>query len=130
MNIKGEGTPVWIIIAIALGLIVLVVMALSFTGGFQQIWDKLNVFAGTGSLTTIGQACQIACTSGDVTSYCKQARSAGGLTQAQVNEIEKKVEGSTTNSTAPGKIDGKFSGVTCKNLANAGIIAVCSEISC
>jgi len=133
MNKKAQGTPVWIIIALVLGLVVLVVIALGFGAGWSELWQKMNVFTGGGSLATIGQACQIACSSNDVNSYCKQNRDIKGLSWDQVAPINgSSVITPTFPLQKPTTAEKyKAAEVTCNELDDANLISKCaSDLTC
>lgn len=70
MNKKGAEMTIGTIVIIVLALIVLVVVALGFTTGWRNLWDKVNVFSGGKTLATLAQSCSIACESGDINGWC------------------------------------------------------------
>ncbi|HUS51347.1 MAG TPA: hypothetical protein VMZ91_14355 [Candidatus Paceibacterota bacterium] len=122
INKKAEGTPVWIIIALVLGLIVLVIIAVGFAGGWTKLFEKFRIFGGT-TLSTIGQSCQVACAANDKTVYCFESRTVTGLTQQQVNTLK----GTNTTLPVPDVAD-KEAIVICKDLADKNFIAKCDKI--
>jgi len=122
INKKAEGTPVWIIIALVLGLIVLVIIAVGFAGGWTKLFEKFRIFGGT-TLSTIGQSCQVACAANDKTVYCFESRTVTGLTQKQVNDI---TGDNTTVIPTPDEAD-KQATVVCKDLAAKNFIAKCDK---
>lgn len=93
-NKKAEGTPIWIIIALVLGLLVLVMMAFGFTKGWGNLWTKMTDWTGggAGTASSLAQTCSLACASGDINSYCKTPRSVSGLTDVQTTDLVKSVK--------------------------------------
>jgi hypothetical protein len=83
MNKKGAEMTIGTIVIIVLALIVLVVVALGFTTGWRNLWDKVNIFGGGATLGAVGQACQIACSSEDINGFCKQPRIVSGVKEQQ-----------------------------------------------
>ena len=70
-NKRGQGLSVNAIILIVLGVVVLVVLILGFTIG----WDKVAPWIKTSNnVDTIAQACSTACTTGSVYDYCSVNR--------------------------------------------------------
>jgi hypothetical protein len=63
------------IIWLAIGVVVLLVVVVAFTGGFNKAWNKLVGFGGDGdSLETIGQQCKLAVDTDSTNSYCSTIR--------------------------------------------------------
>lgn len=120
MNKRGAELAIGTIIVIVLGLIVLVVVALGFTQGWQNLWEKVNVFAGGSSLSTVGQACQIACAANDVTGFCTQGRDIKKLSATNAKVLK--------DAGVSGLVGDKIEGVTCTTLATNGLIVKCPDI--
>jgi len=70
-NKKGQGLSVNAIILIILGIIVLVILILGFTIG----WNKFLPFIGGNNVQNIVTACETACTTGAKYDFCSTARS-------------------------------------------------------
>lgn len=71
VNKRGQGLSTNTLILIILGVIVLVVLALGFTMG----WDKIAPWIGGGSnVDTIKQQCGVACSTNSVYDYCSMKR--------------------------------------------------------
>jgi hypothetical protein len=135
-NKKGEMT-IGVLVTIILGLIVLVVIALGFSMGWSELWEKVNVFSGGGSLSSAGQACQVACASGDLNAYCKQGHTIKDpFTQAEYDNLVKrntKIEGTAKDSNDLSKGYTKIIGVTCRDLQLEEHIVVedtCTKLAC
>jgi len=134
---RGAEMTIGTLVAIILGLIVLVVIALGFTMGWQNLWEKLTGFGGS-SLATVGQACQIACTGGDANAYCKQARSIKGLTLDQAALLQKNTAGATVEKYEGTSVDEvsdnnwKVTGINCAQLKEATLITLgdCTPPTC
>ena len=85
---KGEGTPVWIIIALALGILVLIVVALGFTGTWGTLWSKITGWTGgEESLSDASQVCKIASSSNDEPALNK-ARNVQGLSDVNLRKLD------------------------------------------
>lgn len=70
-NKRGQGLSVNAIILIVLGVIVLVMLVLGFTIG----WDKIAPWIKTdNNVATIAQACATACSTNSVYDYCSVER--------------------------------------------------------
>jgi len=146
---KAEGTPIWLIIALILGIIVLVVIALGFTQGWNNLFQKLGILGEANSLSSAGQSCQLACGVGDSTSFNQQARTIEGLTDTQLvalgvttDEIDtlddkgveitveaKKGEVELGSFKVSGKGEDKVvKEITCKILAGKTLIDLCTSL--
>jgi hypothetical protein len=69
-NTKGQDLSIGTLILIVLGIIVLVLLILGFTIGWGNLWDKINIFGGSSTLSDVTTACKLAATSQDVYSFC------------------------------------------------------------
>lgn len=73
MNKKAVELNVTTIIVVILGILVLVVLALYFTGGMKTLWQKITPVAGAYEQTDLEQArsaCTLYCSINDQTSFC------------------------------------------------------------
>ena len=135
INKKADQSIYWII-ALVVGLIFLVIIVLKFTG----LWDKATSYFGGNSLTIAGEACKFACTSSNPNSYCKEARTIKGLSEANANNLTAKDTTDPTKDKYPGIIKTKkgdtwtLTGVTCETLNTEKLILlgectppICSE---
>jgi len=90
-NKRGQGEQIWIIIAIILGVLALVIMAVGFTSGWSNLWAKFNMFGGGKStIASAAEACTVnACGKQEAgqTYFCQNAMDVKGLTEAQVTSI-------------------------------------------
>ena len=88
---KGDMT-IGTLIAIILGLVVLVLLIVGFTGGWNNFMDKLNLRGNADStLSDVESACTLACSVDSVADYCsvKQTLKNGGESvQMSCAEIE------------------------------------------
>jgi hypothetical protein len=69
-NKKGQDLSTSTIILLILGVVVLVVLVLGFTIG----WEKIAPWLSSDNVNTIVNQCQIACTTSDVYGYCTMER--------------------------------------------------------
>lgn len=67
---KGQGLSVNAIILIVLGVLVLVVMIIGFTVG----WEKIAPWLSSENVESVVQGCETACTTNSVFSYCTKTR--------------------------------------------------------
>lgn len=73
---RGQEMSISTLVLIVLAIVVLVLVIIGFTGGWQNLWDRItNVGGGKANVQTIVQACQIACTSNSQYDYCTAQRS-------------------------------------------------------
>ena len=85
---KGQGTPIWIIIALVLGILVLVIIALGFTQGWGKLWGKLTSWTGEAdSLSDAEQACNVAAAASD-TPALNQVRDVEGLSDDNLRKLD------------------------------------------
>lgn len=90
MNKKGAEFTIGMLIAIVLGVLVLAVIALGFISGWNNLWDKFNVFGGGKStLSSASQACQVACGSNNAAGFCSEAKTLKGLSTDQLLSLKK-----------------------------------------
>lgn len=69
-NKRGQGLQTSTIILIILGVIVLVVLIIGFTIG----WDKIAPWISTSNVDTIVTQCEVACSTSSVYDYCTRER--------------------------------------------------------
>ena len=81
MNKRGQGLSTNAIILIILGIVVLVLLILGFTLG----WNQLIPWLKTNNVATIVNACEAACSIGSTYDYCTMERT---LKDAEGNEIK------------------------------------------
>jgi|AntAceMinimDraft_17_1070374.scaffolds.fasta_scaffold185956_2 hypothetical protein len=84
---KGDMT-IGTLIAIILGLVVLVLLIVGFTGGWNNFMDKLNFFGGTeDNISDKEIFCQQACTLSSKSDYCYEPLNLVWSDGAVSNEI-------------------------------------------
>lgn len=66
MDKRGQGMSISTIILLILGVIVLAILAIGFSVG----WQKINPFVGGNNIQTVQTQCTAYCASGDSYSYC------------------------------------------------------------
>jgi hypothetical protein len=81
-NKRGQGLPVNAIILIILGVVLLVMLIIGFTLG----WDKLAPWIGGDNVEDVVSSCGVACSTGGKYAYCTQERK---LTDPEGNEYNK-----------------------------------------
>jgi len=69
-NRRGQGMSISTIILLILGVVVLVVLVLGFSVG----WNKILPFVSQDNVNAITQQCNIACTTNDAFNFCNQTR--------------------------------------------------------
>jgi len=76
MNKKGSEMTIGTLVVIVLAIIVLVVLALGFTTGWNSLWSKISPYLGGGgggsNVASAKQACEILCDSGQVDAGSKE----------------------------------------------------------
>jgi len=72
---NGAEMTIGTIIIIVLALIVLVVLVVGFTGGWNNLWQRItSIFIPGSNVDSVVQSCQIACTTGAKSDYCTSTR--------------------------------------------------------
>ena len=125
-NKKGEMT-IGVLVAIILGLIVLVVIALGFSMGWSELWQRIGLFGGGSTLSSVGQACQIACTTSDATTWCNRGYDVKEVSPTNLATLDTKFPaGATRKFKLPTDLTkkGTVEGITCKDLTDAGLISL------
>ncbi|HEB46901.1 MAG TPA: hypothetical protein ENI22_00335 [Candidatus Pacearchaeota archaeon] len=69
-NKRGQGLSTNAIILIILGVVVLIILILGFTMG----WEKINPFISTSNVETIKTSCGVACATNNIFDFCSQER--------------------------------------------------------
>ena len=69
-NKRGQGLSTNAIILIILGVVVLIVLILGFTMG----WNKILPFVSTNNVENIKTACSVACSTSGIYDYCSVER--------------------------------------------------------
>ena len=152
-NKRGAGEDIWIIIAIVIGVLALVLIAVGFTTGWSNLWEKFNLFSGgKGSLSSAAEACTITCGKGEAgkTAWCGDTMDVKGLTETQVKLIntgvsyDKKFLLASVDLAKGTVLDGTIvvaalsnskktvdvSGITCSKLKEKTLIQVDCDLSC
>jgi hypothetical protein len=71
-NKKGQDLSIGTLILIVLGIVVLVLLILGFSLGWDNLWEKINIFGGGSSIGNKVSACQVKVTSNDKYGYCNE----------------------------------------------------------
>jgi len=74
MNDKGQQLSTTTLILLVLGIIILVLVIIGISIGFGNLTDKINIFAGSNSISDIVLACKIDSSSNAIISYCTTVR--------------------------------------------------------
>ena len=69
-NRRGQGMSISTIILLILGVVILVVLVLGFSVG----WNKILPFVSQDNVNAVTQQCGIACTTNDAFNFCNQTR--------------------------------------------------------
>jgi hypothetical protein len=72
VNKKGQEMSVTTLVLIVIGVVLLVMLILGFSMGWQNLWGKINVLGGGSNVVTVIEACKIAATSDSTYSYCNE----------------------------------------------------------
>lgn len=75
VNKKGQEMSVATLVLIVIGIVVLVMLILGFTLGWQNLWNKINILGGASDVSTVIQACNLAATTDDQNAYCNEFKS-------------------------------------------------------
>jgi len=106
-NKRGQGMSTNAIILIILGIVVLVVLILGFTMG----WDKLAPWFSKNNVDTIVVACEASCSTNGIYDFCMMGR--------DLKAEDAKLKGVTCNYLSKNKLEygiGTCSSVTCDNV--------------
>lgn len=91
MERRGQGLSTSAIVLIVLGVIVLVILVLGFTIG----WNRLLPFVQNNNVENIQTACSVACSTGNSYDFCTQNRTL----KTDTLEFTDNCEGFATNTT-------------------------------
>ena len=126
MDKKAEGTPIWLVIAIVLGIIVLVVVALGFITGFEGLLDFFNIFPGS-TLAKVEQSCTFACNSESVAGYCTELKTIDDLDESQITNLNLESCDDPSYKGGSCQVDKSKIKVTCQLLAEKKLITPCEK---
>ena len=100
-NKRGQELSVTTIVLIAIGIIVLVLVVLGITIGWENLLKKIGFFQGS-DLVAMITACKIAAASNDASAYCQIKSVKIDKTPVDINCKDSRVESSlTTKLTCP-----------------------------
>ncbi|MBU0977539.1 MAG: hypothetical protein KKD18_03920 [Nanoarchaeota archaeon] len=71
-NKKAQDLSIGTLILIVLGVVVLVLLILGFSMGWSNLWEKINIFGGGSSISTVASACDLAAQQDNKYSYCQE----------------------------------------------------------
>jgi hypothetical protein len=71
-NKRGQDLSIGTLILIVLGIIVLVLLILGFTMGWDNLWGKINIFGGSTTRSDVVNACKLAASSQDTYTFCSK----------------------------------------------------------
>ena len=149
-NKRGQDLSIGTLILIVLGIVVLVLLILGFSLGWNNLWEKINIFGGGSSVGNLVTACQVKVTSNNKFGYCKEFTlvSTTDGKKEYLNCQDSRVSGSLeetldcdeTDATKAGqeycttlaksnsiKSDTKVNGVTCATLSCENLGGVDAE---
>ena len=72
MNKKGQEMSVTTLILIVLGVVLLVMLILGFSMGWQNLWGKINIFGGGSTVESVLESCKLATETESVFTYCNE----------------------------------------------------------
>lgn len=82
-NRKGQDLSIGTLILIVLGIVVLVLLILGFSMGWENLWEKINIFGGGSSISAVATACDLAAQQDNKFAYCQEFKE---VTVGQDNE--------------------------------------------
>ncbi|MEM4259164.1 MAG: hypothetical protein QXS38_00155 [Candidatus Pacearchaeota archaeon] len=71
-NKKGQEMSVATLVLVVIGIVILVLLILGFSMGWQNLWNKINILGPSSDISTVIQSCQLAASSGDKYAYCSE----------------------------------------------------------
>lgn len=71
---KGAEFAIGTIVVIVLALIVLVLLALGFTSGWGNLWNRVTDIFSSANVDSVRQGCSVACSTGATYDYCQLPR--------------------------------------------------------
>ncbi len=94
MNKRGQELSIGTLVLIVLGVIVLVLLVLGFSMGWQNLFSKIGIYQGS-DLSSMVAACKVAVASQSTVSYCefKSVRLSDGKKEinCEYNDVEKEL---------------------------------------
>jgi hypothetical protein len=106
MKKKGEMT-IGMIIAIALGVLMLVLLVFGVSSGFGGLWERVQQIGGTdNNIDSIRSGCEVACASNNVYEYCEKQRTFKYGEEECVYRRTVEAEGENPAQTAGERIPG------------------------
>lgn len=128
MDKRGQGSSsIGVIIAIALGVLLLVLLVFGVSGGFGTLWSKVTEIGGTdNNIADVARGCEVACASNNVYDYCERKRTLEFGKDACVDaETGLQLEDSGSNDCADSVR------LSCNEAADNGVTGMPScDISC
>jgi hypothetical protein len=115
LNKKGQ-ISVDMLIYIGIGLLVVAIAVLAYTG----VIPLYKVFGGGQGLSTAEKTCVAPCAAVEYAGFCVSGLDVKGLTDTQINDLKSKSGFNNFEGS-------KAKGVTCFQLAKAGLIADCAN---
>src|SRR3989338_4712835 len=117
MNKKAQDLSIGTLILIVLGIIVLVPLILGFALGWENLWEKINIFGGSTSIGDVATACNLAITTQDKYSFCNDFAKIKVNNEAQyINCQDDRVKPSLSGELS---CDGNPAQTKCEELINA-----------
>lgn len=92
---KGQEMSISTLVLIVIGVIVLVLLVMGFSYGWQNLLDKINIFGGGTTIDNVVTSCNIAASSGAANSFCadfKKVKTSAGI--EYINCQDSRVSGS------------------------------------
>ncbi len=75
LNKKGQDLSIGTLILIVLGIVVLVLLILGFSLGWDNLWEKINIFGGSSSVGDVVTQCSLSITQANTYDYCNSFKS-------------------------------------------------------
>ena len=71
LNKKGQDLSIGTLILIVLGIVVLVLLILGFSLGWENLWEKINIFGGGSSIGEVVTRCNLDVNTQNTYDYCQ-----------------------------------------------------------
>jgi hypothetical protein len=95
LNKKAQDLSIGTLILIVLGIVVLVLLVLGFSMGWENLWEKINIFGGGSSIGTVASACELAAQQDNKYGYCQEFKKVKiGQSSEYVNCLDSRLQSS------------------------------------
>ncbi len=78
-NKRGAELAISTLVIIVVAVIVLIVLVVGFTTGWSKLWGNITAFFGGSNVDTVVKACETACLTQSVNTWCTETKSVTGI---------------------------------------------------